>query len=428
MRLLGSLMTTFESLPSAVPPLNRAKTLGELSLCAYENIDELSALRPAWDTLLSLYPPATTFSTWEWLSSWWNSFGTNRQLLTLALFDSGRLVGLAPFSICKERVGWFSLRVLRLMGDGSGDSDNLDLPVQPGFESALAESVLRSLRQRRRQWDVCLLNTLPPDSLTGRRLGEMLSSSGHTFYEYSSRSSAVPLPQSWELYNQALSSEDRNNLARYTRRLQRRYSTRIYRCAKADQLPLHLEALFRLHQGRWRIAGEPGSFSSAERREFYQQLSFRLLARGWLELWVLELNREIAAVQFAFRYGEKVFQLQEGYDHERSSDRPGYVLRGEVLKQLISEKVRTYDFLGGEDPYKTRWGACEGHYRRLHFAPRLSAGGLYLQFVDKVSKSKNWLRKKLPGSVWRVLHSANVALLARPSPQAKDGSKAIRRR
>jgi len=416
-------MTTFESLPSAVPPLSRAKTLGELSLCAYENIDELSALRPAWDTLLSHYPTATTFSTWEWLSSWWNSIGNNRQLLTLALFDYGRLVGLAPFSISEERMGWFSLQVLRLMGDGSGDSDNLDLPVQPGHESVLVKSVLGYLRERRRQWDVCLLNTLPPDSLTARCLAETLKSSENIFFEYSLRSSAVPLPESWEQYTQTLSSEDRNNLTRYTRRLQRRYSTRIYRCTKADELPVCLEALFRLHQGRWQIAGESGSFSSAERREFYAQLSRRLLARGWLELWVLELNGEIAAVQFAFRYGERVFQLQEGYDHRRSSDRPGYVLRGEVLKQLISEKVRTYDFLGGEDPHKARWGACAGHYLQLHFAPRVSAGGLYLQCVDKASKTKSWLRKRLPHSVWRALHNANVALHRSPSGQSGHDSK-----
>ena len=395
----------------------------ELNLCAYENVDELSALRPAWDTLLSHYPSATTFSTWEWLSSWWDSFGNNRHLLILALFDSGELVGLAPFSISKERRGWFSVRVLRLMGDGSGDSDNLDLPVQPGFEWALAESVLGYLRLRRRQWDVCELNTLPPDSLAARCLAEILNSSADTFFEYSLRSSAVLLPESWELYTQLLSSEDRNNLARYTRRLQRRYSTRIYRCTKADELPVCLEALFRLHQGRWQIAGEPGSFSSAKRREFYEQLSRRLLARGWLELWVLELNGEIAAVQFAFRYGERVFQLQEGYDHKRSSDRPGYVLRGEVLKQLIAERVRTYDFLGGEDPYKARWGACEGHYRQLHFAPRLSTGGLYLQFVHKASKGKDWLRKKLPGSVWRALHCINLALNRRASPLANEDSK-----
>ena len=417
---LGFLMGT---LPITVPSVRDAEPAAELTLQAYETLDELAALRPAWDELLSHYPPATTFSTWEWLSCWWNCFGRNRRLVALALFDSGSLVGLAPLSISQERVArWLSLRVLRLMGDGSGDSDNLDFPVRPGYERAFAESLLRYLLPRKQPWDVCLLNTLPPDSLVSRCLAEILSASEGTFFEYPSRFSAVPLPESWDAYAQTLSSEDRNNLIRYTRRLQRRYSTRIYRCTMAAELPVCLEALFRLHQGRWQIAGQPGSFSPPQRREFYLQLSRDLMARGCLELWVLELNGEIAAVQFAFRYRRRIFQLQEGYDHTRSSDRLGYVLRGEVLKQLISEKVRTYDFLGGDDRYKTRWGAREGQYRHLHFAHKLSAGGLYLQLLDKGGKVKNWLRMRLPKPAWRVLHAANVVLRRIPSSQAKGDS------
>jgi CelD/BcsL family acetyltransferase involved in cellulose biosynthesis len=395
----------------------------KLSLRAYENLDELSALRPAWDELLSHYPASTTFSTWEWLSCWWSCFGNNRQLLILALFDSASLVGLAPLSISEEREGWLSLRVLRLMGDGSGDSDNLDFPVRPGFERAFAKAILQHLEQRRRQWDVCLLNTLPPDSFVAGCLAETLSSSSWTFFEYSSKSSAVALPESWELYARTLSSEDRKNLTRYTRRLQLRCATRIYRCTEQDELPVCLEALFRLHQGRWQNAGEPGSFSPAQRREFYTRLSQCLLARGWLEFWALELDGEIAALQFALRYGEKVFQLQEGYDHKRKSDRLGYVLRGEVLKQLISEKVRTYDFLGGEDPYKARWGARQGHYRQIHFARRLGIGAAWLRFLDKAARSKDWLRRKLPSPAWRLLHNARLATDGRSPVQTGEVPK-----
>ena len=391
----------------------------KISLRIYQNFDELISLRAAWDELLSRYPASTTFSTWEWLSCWWRCFGGKRHLLVLALFDSSYLVGLAPMSISKEHCGPFSLRSVRLMGDGSGDSDNLDFPVQPGFERVFADSVLDHLRQHKRRWDVCLLNTLPQDSPVASCLRENLRSSKWILFEGCSKSSAVPLQENWESYAQSLSSEDRNNLERYTRRLQRRYSTRVYRCTMADQLPTCLAALFRLHQGRWQAAGEPGSFSSAERREFYAQLSRCLLARGWLELWVLEIDGEIAAVQFGFRYGDRFFQLQEGYDHKRTSDRPGYVLRGEVLKRLISEKVKIYDFLGGEDPYKARWGAWEGRYRQLHFAPTLSAGGACLQFVNSAGKTKEWLRAKLPLPVWNALHRVNVATHRSPGPLAR---------
>jgi len=37
--------------------------------------------------------------------------------------------------------------------------------------------------------------------------------------------------------------------------------------------------------------------------------------------------------------------------------RVGYVLRGQLLRNLIDRGIRRYDFLGGEDESKTRWGA-----------------------------------------------------------------------
>ena len=118
----------------------------QLGLRVYRNLEELGGLRTAWDELLRAYPLSSTFSTWEWLSCWWRSFGQGREMLALALLDAdSRLVGLAPFSISKERfAGGVPLRVLRLLGDGSADSDNLDLPARPGFEQVLADCLSRS--------------------------------------------------------------------------------------------------------------------------------------------------------------------------------------------------------------------------------------------------------------------------------------------
>ena len=122
----------------------------------------------------------------------------------------------------------------------------------------------------------------------------------------------------------------------------------------------------------------------------------------------MEIDGEIVAVQFAFRYRDTVFQLQEGYDHLRSSDRFGYVLRGEVLRTLISEGVRVYDFLGGEDPYKARWGAQRGSYRTLRLALPLSKGGILLRLADNADAGKQWLRRNLPNSAWHFLRKLNA--------------------
>jgi len=388
---------------------------GQQQLRVYHTLDELQSLRSEWDRLLLEYPPATTFSTYDWLANWWRSFGDRRQLLVLALFDSGSLVGVAPLSISRERYAGFPIRVLRMMGDGTYDSDNLDFPAQKGYENILADSVLSYLMQIRDAWDVCVLNTLPPDSGSAKCIAARLQTREWITFEHSTPSSSIALPATWEEYRLRLSAEDQKNLPRYLRRLRKYYTVQIYRCTESKDLPMCLETLFRLHQARWEKVGQPGSFSSAERRDFYAELSRCLLLRGALEFWILELGGKIAAAQFAFRYKDRVFQLQEGYDPEHSSDRVGYVLRGEVLKQLISEGVRVYDFLGGKDSYKSRWGAKTGYYREFHFARPFTFGGALLWSSERAREYKRSVRERFPQAV-RFLRNAKRTIQERALP------------
>jgi CelD/BcsL family acetyltransferase involved in cellulose biosynthesis len=391
------------------PPV-RVKT-ESVSLRVYKNLEELQELQPLWDDLLAAYPLSSSFSTWEWLSSWWLNFGQDKQLRVLALFDSeSHLVGLAPLSISREKfVGPIFQRVVRFMGDGSGDSDNLDFVVRSGFENAFANTIVNYLNSHT-AWDMLLLNTMPLGSPVADLLTNALKPRRWLCVETFTKRSIVLLPKTWPDYLQQLSNEDRNNFARYQRRLEKRYSTRIFRCTSEVELERCLSALFRLHQMRWQKSGQPGTFGSSERRNFYYDLSRRLMVKGWLELWAIELNGEIAAVQFGLRYEDTVYHLQEGFNPERSSDRVGFILRAALLKELISESIQVYDFLGGEDSYKARWAARASRYRNLHFARSFELGGVVLAGVDYARRAKQSMRSRLPNSIWRLLHKANLAL------------------
>src|SRR5262249_22654964 len=136
---------------------------------------------------------------------------------------------------------------LRFMGDGSGDSDGLDFPVRHGFEKKFLFLVLEYLKQERRDWDMCQFNTMPADSPVAKLLIENSAQEGLSIFQYRRVSSVVPLPNTWDKYLQGLSSEDSKNLERYTRRLNKKYTTRVYRCIRSEELPGCLEALFRLH-------------------------------------------------------------------------------------------------------------------------------------------------------------------------------------
>jgi len=383
-----------------------------LTLQVYTQLDDFRALEKSLEELMDLYPGASIFSSWDWLVSWWESFHNTQELQVIAGFDSdSHIVGLAALYISKERfLRIVPLRCLRFIGDGSGDSDNLDFLVRPGFEIEFASKFLEYLVQLRGQWQIARLNTVPRESVIANRLEHLLGGSRWTCFIALRECSSIQLPPAWDQYLSTLSSEDRKNIQRYRRRMEDRYSVRVYRCNQEHDLPRCLSALFRLHQMRWQKKGECGTFAYPERRQFYERLSLRLLAKNRLELWILELNSQITAVQFAMRYRDKVYQLQEGYDPGHSADRVGVVLRSEVLRQLISEGIRSYDFLGGVDQYKRRWGVTPGNYRDVTFANSWSIGSVVINSVHYARALKEWLRLHLPRTLWRCLHGINMIL------------------
>lgn len=384
----------------------------EIQAC--QDLEALKDLLPAWDGLLDQIPTATIFSTWEWLVSWWRAFGAGQSLLAMAFRDpKGELAGLAALSITRRPGS--RLRVLRLMGDGSGDSDNLDLCARPGLEDAFTEALLDYLREHSNIWDFCELNRLPSGSPVGTSLLRHLQQRRWTSIPYPQPWSVVPLPETWEGYLKQLSSKERGKIGLRTRRLEKRYQMRYLKCAEPDLGPC-LDALFRLHQTRWQLRGEAGSFNFVARRQFYEEISRLFLARGWLEFWLLELDSKIVAAQFGFRYRDAVYSLQEGFDPAYSSDSVGYVLRAHVLKDLIGRGIRRYDFLWGESPAKARWGVQVNRYLDIHFAQPLTRGSLYLRAVHRAGETKEWLRGHLPQPAWRILQILNVRLSNQQKP------------
>jgi CelD/BcsL family acetyltransferase involved in cellulose biosynthesis len=131
----------------------------------------------------------------------------------------------------------------------------------------------------------------------------------------------------------------------------------LHRCESHAELRTGLTSLFDLHGQRWREAGEDGSFARKPlMQRFYEVFAPVALDRGWLRLYTLRVAGRDCAVQFGYAYGGAFLQLQEGF----APDAPpgiGNVLRLRVIRACIEQGLHAYDFLGGFNEHKRRWGA-----------------------------------------------------------------------
>jgi len=314
------------------------------------------ALQNEWNALLAESSSNTIFLTWEWLYEWWRSYAAAERLYILTLRDeSGRLRGVAPFYIARVwLLAVLPVKVLRFIGDGSGDSEYLDFIVARGVEVEARRQFLEFLETQHSLWDVCVLHGIPCTSVTSGVAHEWTQRHTLPIKGSDFPCSVIKLPTTWDAYLNNLNIKFRWKLRSRLRKLDQEHKVELVQCTEPVSLEAYLRVLFDLHRQRWARVHQEGCFV-AQRQPFYERMGRRFLETGWLRFYLLRVDGLFVAAQFGFAYGGKFYSLQEGFDPGCGQDSYGIVLRAYVLQDAIAKGIAEYDLLRGEPDYKTRW-------------------------------------------------------------------------
>ena len=355
-------------------------------------------LRQEWDVLTSRVSaadqPSSMFMTWDWQESWWRHFGRtlgNVQLLGVRDVN-GRLVGLAPLYSTRETILGQSVTTLRLIGDASGDGDDLDLLAAPGCGPAVACAVLRHLRSDPR-WDLLRLGPTPSTSPIAAHLKRAALAAGWAAAREHATCARTPLPDSWGDLVSRLRPRMRSRARSLLRQEIDADGTHVSMVRSQSEIDAALDDLFRLHSLRWKTIGLPGSFADPRRRAMFLDLARRGQRRGWLRLYRLDFDGQPVAAQLGYVYDGTFLQIQEGFDPTHADRSPGVALRIDVLRRCVEEGLVAYDNLLGTPPQKMRWGAEERSVMWTTMAKPRSRGALLLTVDQSARVSYRAARK-----------------------------------
>ena len=383
-------------------------------------------LQAEWSTLLDETEEASVFLSPEWLMAWRRHFGAGREAFAVAGRDeSGRLVGFA--ALYKRRFGPGALRgpwILSFVGDEGVGSEYLGFLSRKGTEQEFALALARELEG---DWALVDFRSVRKDLPRTRLLIDALATPapGRVHGEASSCSS-IPLPGDYETYLASLASKFRTTLRYRTNKLVKNFCVRLVRTSRHEDLDAHLERLFEMHQGRWEAEGHPGSFYHPCKRAFYREVSAAFLRRGWLRFYHLEVDGVIRAAQFGFAFGGVLHSLQEAFDYRF---RPagvggiGVVLRGMAIRESIAEGLKGYDFLEGEEDFKTRWGTQTHEVEHVRIGAPGPLGGFAYVCTAGWRDAKLWLRARLPKRIVEARDRFRVRRQARRAQALQAGAQ-----
>jgi CelD/BcsL family acetyltransferase involved in cellulose biosynthesis len=294
------------------------------------------------------------FMTPEWSRCWLGHYGEGLAPFVPLARSDGRLAALLPL-VLSERG---RPRVARIAGANLGDRFHPLSP--PGAEREAGEAVGAALAEARSRWSVLALDRV---ELAGGWLEPLREALGVRVRTLRREGTGQPLirlaaHEGWEGYLASRSSHLRKRLRWLERRIGRDHEVALRRAEDPARLPADMRTLFDLHDRRW--AGRGGSsLASARARAFHLDFAAAALERGWLRLWLMEWDSEPVAAWYGWRVGGRYAFYNGGFDPDRSKLSPGMFLLARVIEAAFDEGASKFDFLLGEESYKTRF-ADEG--------------------------------------------------------------------
>lgn len=303
-----------------------------------EIAQDLSAYRDEWQELGEA--SGNLFATWEFAETWWRHFGRGAPLVALTRDDDdGRPAALVALEL--RRRG--PLRVARFVGHGPSDEMG---PVSAPDSARGAEALTRL--HGARHWDVLVAERMSPGA-RARDLG------GRSLMRESS-----PIVEAPEGGFEGFLKERSRNFRSQVRRKERALLERglTYRLSDdPERLEEDMHTLATLHGARWGSASSTAF--SPSRAAFHQDFARTALERGWLRLWLAEVDGEAVAAWYGFRFGGAEWYYQSGRDPEWDKDSVGLVLLAHTIRETFDDGLRIYRLLRGGESYKARFATSD---------------------------------------------------------------------
>jgi CelD/BcsL family acetyltransferase involved in cellulose biosynthesis len=357
--------------------------LNDMQIRVVTELAEFQLLAGAWDSLLEKCDGECSISlTYEWVSSWWQSFGEGQKIYVLFFEKDREIIGIIPLVRVEYRLGFF--RVAAFESIDSKYCNSIAL-ISAENKTEIVRSFVSFVKENiQLDGTILRLSLIPEENKFLGELKERVADLPHDF-SFQERVKAIApfikLPETWQEYFQSLGSNRRNTLNRASRFIAKHEGVTELKYCNVESLEKTLNHLFDLHQERWKSAGIRGTFADTRTKRFYLEVASKFLSRNWLDLSSLTINGEVASVVFGCIFKHKYYVVSFGRNIKYSKYSVGHIHEMYLVQKAISEKLSEYDFLEGNEPYKFYWTKSARRYVQILISKRGIFPGLRLTII-----------------------------------------------
>ena len=336
-------------------------------------------LKPFWNPLLEKSGSNNIFSTFEWLSTWWEHFGQDKKLFVLLAMDGEEVIGIAPLIIEKRRILRYApLKVVSFIG--TGVSDYADFIIVKKREEVL-RGFFEYLGEKRRLWDEMDLREIREDSPNLELLREILNTKGFIAdISETGKCPYVKIDGDWDGYFKSISKGIRKDIPNRFNRLRRlniKWQVEIDILGNAKE---YIDNLFDISISRVLSKNKKNVFHSKHNRMFIRTFIKNFADNKIIYLAIFRIDSNIAAYRLGFLYSGVFYAWSTSINNKYKKFSPGKLLSKEVFHNFFNRNISEIDFLRGEENYKYEWTK----FARRNYRVIVRSVSLHSRIVFKV--------------------------------------------
>jgi CelD/BcsL family acetyltransferase involved in cellulose biosynthesis len=346
------------------------------SICEINDLGSLERYAAGWNELLSETPGGSYFHSFEWFATYWQHFGGDQRMRVLLVLEDGRLIGIVPLVVIRERTRVGRLRSLRYPLHGWGSFYG---PIGPE-PRLLLRHALAHVFGSRRDWD--LLDLLWVDrygadqGATAAALRDLRLTTRASAWLQTAQ---IDLTRGWQSYWADRKTHFRTNIRRCERRLREsgevsyvRYRPQGSRAGDSDPRWDLYEACERIAVQSWQGRSTTGTTISHDSVRHYLRAAHAAAASfGGVDLNLLLLGGQPAAFAYNYHFAGYVYGLRAGFDAEVCPSGAGSVLMRWMIEDSCVRGDRVIDLGPGSLESKRAWQTrIANAWRYTHYSSR----------------------------------------------------------
>ena len=368
----------------------------------------LEALRDTWNALLATNLTRTAELTYEWQMTYWKYFSKDSTLYVLVVKDGPEVIGIASMRVIRRRVLGVPVRELRFIADKELNYQDFIIGRD---RPAVMQAIMDYLKAHHDQWDILYLARMSSEVDTAAWFEQAFKGWGQSRVADVEKVVSIRVDDGWAAYEKA-THKQRKHATRCKKRLGRFGTVGHFRCATQAELAANLEVFFALHRARWNGTHTPSQFNRECVCDFYREVSPALFANDQLDLFVITVDDQPAAMAYCFRFDDMACGQLETYDLAFQRGAPGIVCIEAYIHSLFEDGVKTIE-MGSYFPYKEIWFnrsafrknvecyAAGSWAARYILAMRRAANSAWaVPLTNRLRQARQWVR----GELWKLTH------------------------